>query len=42
LPIAVLILPSGANKLSDLVPLIPRMLSTLAALPPKAITHLPP
>ncbi|MGB7159157.1 MAG: hypothetical protein WBD40_13905 [Tepidisphaeraceae bacterium] len=41
LPIAVVILHSVSNDIDDLRPLIPALLQTLIALPPKTISRVP-
>ena len=38
LPIAIVILHVRSNDLPDVLPLVPRLLATLPALPPKSVT----
>lgn len=42
LPLAVVVLQPRSHDLSDLQALIPNLLSTLAALPPRAVAHVGP
>jgi len=41
LPLAVVVLDAPGNDLSDLAPLVPALLTVLAALAPRAIRHVP-
>jgi len=41
LPMAIVVRRAATNDMDDLRPLIPALLQTLIALPPKAIAHVP-